>query len=167
VVVPDDPQTMVKAKEEKVSQAERSTEEKKEEGDDGGEEGGQPGGVPGGVSGGVPGGQLGGQLGGKVGGQGTRAVLPFGAGMTRPQRISGRDPVYSKEALAARVEGLMIVRCTITVEGRLDRCRVIKTLPFMERAVLDALATHRYTPVMFQGQPVSVQYVFNIKLVMP
>ena len=135
----------------------------------------QPGGVPGGVEGGVEGGQVGGKIGGQIGGQvgGTgdavpsNAVLPFGAGMERPKKLSGRDPEFSREALAAKVEGLMIVRCVIELDGRLDDCKVIKSLPFMEDAVLSALATHRYSPVMFQGRPQRVNYTFNIKLVAP
>ena len=80
-------------------------------------EGGVEGGVPGGVIGGVVGGVVGGVLGGQVGGTGTD-VLPFGAGMTRPEKMSGPAPQYTREALEARVQGLMIVKCVITTEGR-------------------------------------------------
>ncbi len=51
-------------------------------------------------------------------------VLPFGEGMTRPEQVEGRDPVYTREALEARVEGTMLVHCVITAEGRLERCRI-------------------------------------------
>ena len=94
-------------------------------------------------------------------------VIPFGAGMNRPQLISGKDPVYSREALVHRVEGLMIVRCTINIEGRVTNCRIIKSLPYMEKTVLDALYSRRYTPVLYKGRPVNVDYVFNLKLVLP
>lgn len=130
--------------------------------------GGQVGGVEGGKEGGVVGGKIGGVEGGVVGGTGTvmptNAVLPFGAGMDRPKKLSGRDPEYSREALAAGVEGMMIVRCIIEIDGKLQDCKVIKSLPYMEDAVMSALATHRYTPVMFQGRPQRVNYTFNIKL---
>ena len=33
--------------------------------------------------------------------------------------------------------------------------------------VVDALYSRRYTPVLFNGAPVNVDYVFNIKLVLP
>ncbi|MCC6621490.1 MAG: energy transducer TonB [Deltaproteobacteria bacterium] len=133
--------------------------------------GGQPGGVEGGVEGGVVGGKIGGVEGGTLGGTGdgppqpTNAVLPFGAGMERPRKLSGRDPEYTREALEAKVEGTMIVRCVIELDGKLEDCKVIKSLPYMEQAVLSALATHTYSPVMFQGRPTRVNYVFNIKLV--
>ena len=128
---------------------------------------GVEGGVEGGVKGGVVGGVLGGQLGSTTPIPPQNVVIPFGAGMNRPSMTGGRDPIYTKEALAARVEGLMIVRCTINVTGAITNCRVIKELPHMKQAVLDALYSRRYTPVLFNGQPVNVDYVFNIKLVLP
>jgi protein TonB len=124
------------------------------------------GGVEGGVVGGVVGGVLGGVLGGQVGSTGTD-VLPFGAGMTRPEKLSGPIPQYTREALEAHVQGLMIVKCVVTTEGRVEKCRIIKPLPHMEQAVLDALYATRYKPVTFQGRPVQVDYTFNIKLSLP
>ncbi len=95
-------------------------------------------------------------------------VVPFGEGMTRPVLTTPGKPVsYSREALEARVEGTMIVKCTITVEGRVERCTVLKTLPFLEEAVLENLYSSRYAPVTFQGKPVAVGYTFNVKLVPP
>ena len=171
------PDTIYEAEEKKAPEDKPKEEEKDDKGQDDGEEGGVEGGVAGGVAdggvlGGVLGGVVGGVLGGQLGGTGTvpaptSAVLPFGAGMNRPTMISGRDPTYTRDALAARVEGLMIVKCVITTSGSLQNCRVIKSLPFMDQAVLEALAGRRYTPVMYQGRAVSVEYVFNIKLVLP
>jgi len=109
---------------------------------------------------------IGGQLGSKTPVP-TNVVIPFGAGMNRPSMVGGSDPVYTKEALAARVEGLMIVRCTITVTGSITNCRAIKTLPHMEQQVITALQGRKYTPVIFQGRAVAVDYVFNVKLVLP
>ncbi|MFO0745153.1 MAG: TonB family protein [Myxococcota bacterium] len=97
----------------------------------------------------------------------TNQALPFGEGMNRPTRISGRDPQYTREALEAHVEGTMIIRCVIETDGTIQSCKVIKSLPYMEKAVLDTLTSNRYTPVTFQGQPVRVNYTFNIKLVLP
>jgi protein TonB len=116
-----------------------------------------------------------GRVGGIVGGQdGSLTIpppqnvsIPFGPGMNRPSMTSGRDPIYTKEALAAHVEGTMIVRCTINVAGAITNCRVLKELPHMKQAVLDALYSRRYTPVLFNGQVVNVDYVFNIRLVLP
>lgn len=95
------------------------------------------------------------------------AVLPFGPDMSRPVLLSGSDPIYTREAVVARVEGVMIARCTITVAGRLENCRILKGLPYMDVSMLDALATRRYSPAIYQGKPIAVEYVFNVKLAAP
>jgi periplasmic protein TonB len=132
----------------------------------GGQEGGQQGGQVGGRVGGQIGGQVGGQVGGQLGGTGTGAV-PFGEGMARPSPIGADEIQYTREAREAHVSGVMIVKCVITLEGTLTNCRVIKSVPLMDKPVLDALARHRGTPATFQGRPVSVDYTFTIRLKMP
>ncbi len=94
-------------------------------------------------------------------------VVSFGEGMVAPRLLSGREIQYTREAREARVQGMLIARCTVTRDGEIRDCQVIKGLPLMTDTVISALQTRRYTPVMFQGQPVSVKYVFNVKLQMP
>ena len=125
-----------------------------------------PGGVVGGVLGGVPGGVVGGVPGGVPGGTGN-AVLPFGAGMTRPQQISGSPPTYTPQAMAAKVEGKLLVRCVITADGAVQNCNVIKGLPMLDQTVLSALSHSRFTPVVYQGHPVAVQYLFTFNFKLP
>jgi hypothetical protein len=55
----------------------------------------------------------------------------------------------------------------ITVRGKLDNCRVLKTLPHMEQVVLESLKSRSYAPITFQGRPVAVDYTFNIRLMPP
>ncbi|HEX9507256.1 MAG TPA: TonB family protein [Myxococcales bacterium] len=129
--------------------------------------GGTPGGVAGGVAGGTEGGLVGGVVGGVPGGQLGGNVLPFGEGMTRPEQLSGEPIRYTREALAAQVEGTILLKCVITIIGKLENCRVIKPLPHMSQAVLDAVSTWRYKPVHYQGRPVAVDYLIQIKLVIP
>lgn len=124
---------------------------------------GVPGGVPGGVAGGVIGGTVGGVIGGKIG----STVLPFGLGMTRPQKIAGSDPQYSREAVAARVEGKVLVRCVITTQGAVEDCKLIKGLPMLDAIALESLQKSRFTPVMFQGHPTAVQYLFTFNFKLP
>ncbi len=69
--------------------------------------------------------------------------------------------------MEARVSGVIIARCTVTREGSVENCRIIKGLPLMDEAVVEALTTRHYRPVHFQGRPVSVTYTFNVKLRMP
>jgi protein TonB len=84
--------------------------------------------------------------------------------MSRPVLISGNDPVWPREALVAGVEGMMIAKCIITTSGTVQNCRVLKTLPYMDKPLVDSLTSRRYTPVVYQGHPVAVDYLFSVRL---
>lgn len=94
-------------------------------------------------------------------------VLPFTDGMTRPKLLDMVEPQYTREARDANVKGLFLAKCVITTAGTLQKCRVVKGLPMMDQAVLSALARWRYTPVIYQGKPVAVEYVIQVRLAGP
>jgi serine/threonine-protein kinase len=97
----------------------------------------------------------------------SKGAVPFGPSMVRPKLLEGREPVYTREALLARVEGTLVAKCIITPAGTLSDCEILKSLPHMDKAVLEALATRRYSPVVVHGRPTAVEYVFNVELVPP
>jgi periplasmic protein TonB len=134
------------------------------------------------------GGEEGGKEGGVVGGTGTTvptaavpppplplsppppppstSVLFDAQTMTRPALLSGPQPAYTREARAARVEGTVIAQCTISVEGSLRDCRILKGLPFLDDAVLSAFQQQRYKPALYGGRPISVRYVVSVRFTM-
>jgi protein TonB len=120
------------------------------EGAEGGIEGGEVGGVPGGIVGGVV--------------DSSSVRMEFDERMTHPQFLSGPNPKYTDKAIEREVEGTAIVKCVVTVDGRIHDCRVLKSLPFMDRAVIDALERRRYKPATLGGRPVEVNYVFKVTL---
>jgi len=56
---------------------------------------------------------------------------------------------------------------TITVEGDLRDCAIEKSLEHYDHAILTALATWKYRPATYRGQPVAVRYKFHIRIVLP
>ncbi len=98
---------------------------------------------------------------------GATRVLPFMDGMTRPELLSKVDPQYTREARDANVEGLILAKCVIGTTGTLSACRIMKGLPLMDQAVLAALPRWRYSPVLYQGRPVAVEYLIPVRLVAP
>ncbi|MFP2964380.1 TonB family protein, partial [Myxococcus sp. 1LA] len=95
-------------------------------------------------------------------------VLPYNEDMPRPELVDqGKDIIYTREAMAAKSSGVMIARCTITQQGRVEKCRTIKSVAHMERAVLDALTSRTYKPIVYKGYPVNVDYTFSMRLVAP
>ncbi|MRG96325.1 energy transducer TonB [Polyangium spumosum] len=86
---------------------------------------------------------------------------------TEPKRIGGRDPVYTREALEARVEGAALLECEVTAEGATRDCRLLKSLPHMDGELLAAARTWRFSPATQGGRPVSVRYVSKVHPVPP
>jgi TonB family protein len=93
--------------------------------------------------------------------------MRFEEGMTRPTPIAAVAPAYTREALEAKVEGTVIAKCVVTTSGALTGCRIVKGVPHMEQAVLNALSASKYAPATLQGKPVSVDYIFTMRLVLP
>jgi protein TonB len=101
---------------------------------------------------------------------GTEEVLPFGEGMTRPEcDRSFLADLYSRsrEAREARIEGSMILQCSIMASGEVRDCRALKPLPHLTDIALEAMTQMKCKPAMFQGRAVSIKYVQNFQLVLP
>ena len=94
-------------------------------------------------------------------------AVEFNNSMTAPEMISGPAPEYTPEAIDREIEGSMSVRCVVAVSGTVRSCRVIKSLQFMDAAVISALERRKYKPATSQGKPLDVFYTFNLKLKLP
>ncbi|QRN98236.1 energy transducer TonB [Archangium violaceum] len=91
--------------------------------------------------------------------------VPFEpSAMTRPQRVSGREPRLTPEARAERVRGTALVRCVVTREGQVKGCKMLNGLPYMDQELLEAVSSWRVTPVTQQGRPLDVEYTFVVRI---
>jgi protein TonB len=84
--------------------------------------------------------------------------------MAPPRKLSGPNPEYTREALQHNVRGTLVLRCIITAAGEVRSCRVLKSLPYMDDAAIQALEGRRYTPTVVDGTPTDVAYDFTVKL---
>jgi len=94
-------------------------------------------------------------------------VVQYGAGMVPPVLIYGEQLQYPREALEANLQGLIIAKCTITCQGEVKDCRIIKGLPYMNQAALAMLESRRYRPAYSQGRPITVSYAFSVRVNLP
>jgi len=76
--------------------------------------------------------------------------------LTSADRISGRDPVYTPQALEAGVEGMATVECRLDAAGQAHDCQLIQGLPYMDAELLAAAKTWRFSPAQSDGKPVRV-----------
>jgi protein TonB len=85
-----------------------------------------------------------------------RAPIRVGGNIQRPARIRYVDPVYPAIARTARVTGVVIVEATIAADGTVRGARVVRSVPMLDQAALEAVTTWRYSPTLLNGEPVEV-----------
>ena len=79
-----------------------------------------------------------------------------GGTIREPQKIRHVSPVYPAIAQAARVHGVVIIEATIGVDGRLLNARLLRSIPLLDQAALEAVRQWEFTPTLLNGVPVPV-----------
>jgi protein TonB len=78
------------------------------------------------------------------------------SGISPPRKVHDVPPVYPPIALSARVQGIVILEATLDVDGRVTEARVLRSLPLLDQAALDAVRQWVYTPARLNGVAVPV-----------
>jgi protein TonB len=84
------------------------------------------------------------------------APVPVGGNIKPPTKIKDVRPVYPAIAQAARVEGLVIIATTISSTGRVMDVKLLRSIPLLDAAALDAVRQWEFTPTLLNGSPVPV-----------
>ena len=80
-----------------------------------------------------------------------------------PRKIVDMRPVYPEIARAARVEGTVVMEAVLDPTGRVTQIRVIRSVPLLDQAAVDAVRQWRYTPSVYMARPVSVLMTITIR----
>ena len=87
---------------------------------------------------------------------GPNQPVRVGGQIKPPTQISKVQPVYPLEAQQARVQGIVIMEAIIGVDGRVTDAKVLRSVPLLDQAAVDAVRQWVYTPTLLNGAPVSV-----------
>ncbi len=66
-------------------------------------------------------------------------------------------PTYPPIALAAHVEGEVVLQAVIGKDGTIQNLHVISGHPMLIKSAADAVQQWRYRPYMLNGEPVEVE----------
>ena len=80
-----------------------------------------------------------------------------------PRKIVDARPVYPEVARTARVQGTVILEAVLDTNGRVTQLKVIRSVPLLDQAALDAVRQWRYTPSIYAGRPVSVLMTITVR----
>jgi len=84
------------------------------------------------------------------------APVRVGGAIKQPSKIKDARPVYPPIAQSARVQGVVIIEAVIGPDGHVQEAKVLRSIPLLDAAALDAVKQWQYTPTLLNGQPVPV-----------
>jgi protein TonB len=85
----------------------------------------------------------------------TEAVR-VGGNIKEPKKVKNVNPAYPEIAKQARVQGVVILECTISPQGKVADVKVLRGIPLLDAAAIDAVKQWVYTPTLLNGVPVPV-----------
>lgn len=94
---------------------------------------------------------------GERGAEPTLEPLPIGGAVRPPAKIVDVRPVYPELARQTRAQGLVEIEIVIGPGGDVEQARVVRGVPLLDKAALDAVRKWKYAPTMVNGVAVPVK----------
>jgi protein TonB len=87
-----------------------------------------------------------------------------GGNITEPEKVSGPNPVYPEAARRARIQGVVVLECTIGKQGNVINVNVLRGLPLgLTEAAIAAVERWKFKPSTLNGKPVEVLYILTVR----
>lgn len=93
-------------------------------------------------------------------------ALRVGGSIREPRKLRNLNPVYPPDAIQARVQGVVILECTISPTGKVVEVKALRGIPLLTEPAIEAVKQWEYTPTMLNGVavPVIMTVTVNFKL---
>ena len=88
--------------------------------------------------------------------QGPVQPIRVGGDIKEPKKIRHISPVYPAVAQAAAVQGVVILEAVIGRDGNVKNLQVLRSVPLLDQAAIDAVSQWGFTPTLLNGVPVEV-----------
>ena len=84
------------------------------------------------------------------------APVRVGGQIKPPTKIKDVKPIYPAIAQSAGVTGSVTIEATIGEDGKVSDAKVVRSIPLLDQAALDAVRQWEYMPTLLNGVPVPV-----------
>jgi TonB family protein len=91
-----------------------------------------------------------------LGPDGTMAPVRVGGSIQPPTKLVDAKPVYPEELRAARISGVVIVEALIGEDGKVRDVKILRGIPMLDQAAIDAVKQWEFTPTRLNGVAVPV-----------
>lgn len=90
------------------------------------------------------------------------ARVRAGSVLITPVKLVDVPPVIPADAIRAGVRGHVVLEVLIDTDGTVKSTRVLRSIPLLDRAAIEAVRQWRYEPVLLNGQAVPVIVVVTV-----
>lgn len=94
------------------------------------------------------------------------APIRVGGHIKPPEKTRDVRPVYPPIAQQARVQGIVIIAATIGPTGKVTDARVLRSIPLLDQAAVEAVKQWEFTPTLLNGVPVPVVMTVTVNFVL-
>ncbi len=90
-------------------------------------------------------------------------AIRVGGNVKAPEKTRHVAPVYPPIAQSGAVQGVVILEAIIGGDGKVQDARVLRSIPLLDQAAIDAVRQWEFTPTMLNGTPVPVIMTVTIQ----
>jgi TonB family protein len=88
--------------------------------------------------------------------------IRVGGSIREPKKIVHVSPIYPADALAADIQGIIILDAVIASDGSVSDVSVLRGVPILDQSAIDAVRQWRFTPTFLNGKPIEVAMTITV-----
>ena len=88
--------------------------------------------------------------------QNPSAPVRVGGNIKPPTKTRDVPPRYPEDAIQTGVQGIVVVEVVVGTDGRVTEARVIRSVPQLDMAAVEAVRQWQFSPTLLNGNPVPV-----------
>jgi protein TonB len=89
--------------------------------------------------------------------------IRVGGAIKPPTKTRHVNPVYPPIAMSSRVQGVVIMEVVIGADGKVGNARVLRSIPLLDQAAMDAVMQWEFTPTLLNGAPVPIIMTMTVQ----
>jgi TonB family protein len=93
-------------------------------------------------------------------------AIRVGNNIKPPTKVLDARPVYPEDAKRAEIQGVVIMEIRVEGDGTVSRARVLRSIPVLDAAALDAVRQWRFTPTLLNGAPTPIVMTVTVQFML-
>lgn len=89
-------------------------------------------------------------------------IVRVGGDIRAPRQVRRVEAIYPDAAVAAGIEGTVVIEAIIGKDGAVRDARIAKSVPLLDEAALAAVKEWAYSPTLLNGVPVDVAMTVSV-----